>query len=151
MSLTTIFPFLTVLMRKRANPSAYYRFMRFLQSTSTFLDSGSVDHTYTEAWTTPTRTDWTHPVISCANPTWREHSWGGILNSESAAFLHICVPCKLTKQEQSKQPGNAPRKATRSSGEGPGAWQSRMGMALFPLWAKARCIPVTQMLLGHMT
>lgn len=57
-----------------------------------------------EAWTTPTGTAWTHPsVFSCANPTWREHTWGGILNSESAASLHICVPCKLTKQEQSKQ------------------------------------------------
>lgn len=35
-------------MRKRANPSAYYRFMRFLQNASTFLDNRSMEHTYTD-------------------------------------------------------------------------------------------------------
>ena len=49
MSLNTIIQSLTVLVRKRANPSAYYRFMRFLQSASTFLDSGSMDHTYRDS------------------------------------------------------------------------------------------------------
>lgn len=104
-------------MRKRANPSAYCRFMRRLQSASTFLDSKSVDHTYRG------RVDPSFCYFR-ANDTWREHTWEGILSFESAASLHICVPCKLVKQDQSKQSGNAQKKATCSLGEGPGACPS---------------------------
>lgn len=71
------------------------------------------------ARTTPTWTAGTRPyVISYANPTCREYTWSGVLNFESVAFMHICAPCKITQQEQSKQMGMCRRKPQAPQGRG---------------------------------